>query len=133
PGGRLVGDDELGMERERARDPDPAGLPARELIRILAGQLGRQPDHLEELGDAVAGGRRDLVDLVGLGEESGDALARREARVRVLEDDLDLPAELPERTAAHAPDVLAGEEDLAARRRHEPQDGLAERRLARAR
>ena len=58
-GRRLVGDEELGLERERARDADAARLTARELVRVLAGQLGRELDHLQQLAHA------DLVRRAG--------------------------------------------------------------------
>ena len=48
PGGRLVGDDQPGLQRERAGDADPARLAARELVRIAVEEVGAQPDHREQ-------------------------------------------------------------------------------------
>ena len=49
---RLVGDDELGLDRERAGDADPLPLAAAELVRAPVGELGREADALEQVGDA---------------------------------------------------------------------------------
>ena len=45
----LVADDEVGVERERAREPDALALAARELVRVARRRVGRKPDDLEEL------------------------------------------------------------------------------------
>ena len=45
---RLVGDDEVGPERERAGDADALALAARELVRIAARRRGRQADLVEQ-------------------------------------------------------------------------------------
>jgi hypothetical protein len=46
--GRLVADEELGLERERARDRDALALPARELVRIARAVGRREPDLVEQ-------------------------------------------------------------------------------------
>ena len=46
---RLVGDDQLRVERERAREADPLALAARELVRVELGRLRREPDLVEQL------------------------------------------------------------------------------------
>src|SRR3954453_8098557 len=43
-----VGDQDLGLERERARDRDALALPARELPRVGVERAGRQPDEVEQ-------------------------------------------------------------------------------------
>ena len=48
---RLVGDDELRLQHERAREPDPLPLAAAELVRVAVGRLGRHADALEHLVD----------------------------------------------------------------------------------
>ena len=53
-GDRLVGDDELGLERQRAGDGDALALAAGELVRVALRVLGREADLGEELGDALA-------------------------------------------------------------------------------
>ena len=57
-GDRLVRDDEVGVERERAGEPDPLALAAGELVRIAARGVGRQADDLEQLADALVASRR---------------------------------------------------------------------------
>jgi hypothetical protein len=49
--------------------------------------------------------------------------------VRVLEDDLHLPPQLPQLVVVEAGDVVAVEADRAARRLDKPQERPAERRL----
>ena len=50
---RLVADDQLGLDRERARDADALALAAGELVRIAAHVIGLQADGLEQLDDAL--------------------------------------------------------------------------------
>ena len=54
---RLVGDDELRAQRERAGDPDPLALAAGELVRVAARVLGRQPDELRAARAPAPGSR----------------------------------------------------------------------------
>ena len=49
---RLVGDDQLRLQREGAGDPDPLPLPAGELVRVAVVVLGAEADALEQLLDA---------------------------------------------------------------------------------
>ena len=46
---RLVADDQLRLERERARDADPLALAAGELVRVAVVVLRAQPDAGEQL------------------------------------------------------------------------------------
>ena len=48
-GDRLVADDQLRRERERARDADALPLAARELVRVAVEVLGAQADRLEQV------------------------------------------------------------------------------------
>ena len=41
-GHRLVADEEVGVQRERAREADPLPLAAGELVRVARGRIGRQ-------------------------------------------------------------------------------------------
>ena len=63
---RLVGEHDLRLDRERARDGDPLSLAARELILVLGGDvLGRhEADGAQELVDALfdLGAANDAVD-----------------------------------------------------------------------
>ena len=46
---RLVADDQLRLDRERARDADALALAAGELVRIAAHVIGLQADGLQQL------------------------------------------------------------------------------------
>ena len=50
---RLVGDQQLGLERDRAGDADPLALAAGELVRIAVVVLGVEPDAIHQLLDAA--------------------------------------------------------------------------------
>ena len=49
---RLVGDQQLRVERERERDADALAHAAGELVRIVVLAAGIEPDHAEQLVDA---------------------------------------------------------------------------------
>src|SRR5215468_4104658 len=52
-GDRLVADDELGFDRERACDADALTLTARELVRMAAHVIRLQADGLEQMHDTL--------------------------------------------------------------------------------
>src|ERR1019366_3329659 len=52
-GDRLVGDDQLRLQRQRARDPDPLTLTAGELVRVAVVVLGVQADPVHQLLHAL--------------------------------------------------------------------------------
>ena len=54
---RLVADDEVRVERERAGDADALALAARELVRVARGGVGRQADDLEQLAHLAPSSR----------------------------------------------------------------------------
>ena len=130
----LVEDDELGLERERAGDPDALALPAGELVREAAEVLALQADAVQQLGRA----RRDLrlVDAVQRerrADDLADPLARVQRRERVLEDHLHLAPDGLELRAAGLRDVGAAEADRAAGRVEQAHERARQRRLAAAR
>ena len=134
-GDRLVGDDQLGLQRERAGDADALALAARELVRIIAHLRPAQSDALEQRGHA-----RGPVAAAGdavHAQRLADDVARRHARIergeRVLEDDLHPPPVGAQLDLAEPRDVLAVERDAAGGRLDQPQHGAAHRRLAAAR
>ena len=104
---RLVGEDDLRLDRERARDRDALALAARELVRILRRDLvGRdEPDALEQLVDAL---RRRASRGTTLWMRSGRSmwwrigLDRVQRAERVLEDDLHLRAVVQDVAAGRA-------------------------------
>ena len=104
---RLVADDQLRLERERARDPDPLALAAGELVRVAVDVLGREADAGEQLADAALHVLLGAVDRERLADDLADALARVQRRVRVLEDDLHLLAQRPQPALRQLGDVDA--------------------------
>ena len=128
---RLVGDQEVGVARERHRDHHPLAHAARELMRVVVDPLLRvgDPDGAEELGRPVVGLRLGaalvLADL--LGDLPTDPVDRVERGHRVLEDHRDLcAADLPHRVLADLHQVAALVDDLALEHRvrvdDEPHD-----------
>ena len=69
-GDRLVGDDQLRLQRERAGDADPLALAAGELVRVAVVVLGVQADAVHQLLHA-------LLALAGTGFEAVDDEAGR--------------------------------------------------------
>ncbi len=74
---RLVAEDELGVDGERAGNADALALPTGELVREAVVVLGVEADDLEELLHAalLLGRRPDPVDLERLADDVADALA----------------------------------------------------------
>ena len=95
-GGRLVGDQHVGAQRQRDRDHDALALAARELVRVVvrAPARLRDADPLEQRhGARPRRARRGLaVGAQGLGDLPADAVDRVQMRERVLEDHRDLAA-----------------------------------------
>ena len=89
----LVGDQQLGLRREAARDRDPLALAAGELAREAARERRREADEVEQLATfAVASSRSgDAVHAQRLGDRRAHRHARVQRRERILEDDLDPP------------------------------------------
>ena len=52
-GDRLVADDQLGLQRQRAGDADALALAAGELVRVIVHLRLAQAHALEQLGDAL--------------------------------------------------------------------------------
>ncbi len=130
-GGGLVQDEDARLDGERARDRDPLGLPARELVRKAAREAGRERDHLKQLGDAVRAARAvaERVHLQHLAERPPHGEARVERGEGILEDELDAPRERPPLPVRARDDRLAGDLDRPGGRRLEPDEQPRERRL----
>src|SRR5512133_165652 len=128
----LVGDDEVGVDRERAGDPDPLALTARELVRKARAGVGREPDGLQQLANPPrhVAPSRQAVDLHRLTDDPSDAVPRVQRRERVLEDHLHPAAKSPDGSLAPLSDVLAIEEDSASGRLVEAQDRAADGRFS---
>src|ERR1700730_3668421 len=107
---RLIADDELRTHSERPGYAYALALATREFVRVTPQMLGRQTRGLEQLhhplfeGFATGG---EVLDDQRLANDRADRPSRIERRVRILEDDLHLPAKRPERPFVHCRDVLA--------------------------
>ena len=131
-GGRLVRDDELGRECQRAGDADAAGLAAGKLMRIAAGEIRGQADESQQ--PARLGVETLALDPVN-GERFGDQRLHREPRAQaghwILEHHGHLAAIAGNRSPALEQRLPAVEANAAGLHRHEADDGAAERALAR--
>ena len=126
--GRLVGEDDHGSLRDRARDRHPLALPAGHLLRPVLESMP-EPDALERE-------RRRLASLprrgAGVEHPAGDVLDRRHRvlKVKALEHEPDLvrpqPGELGVRGVDH---VVAGDLDGALGRALERAEHGQHRRL----
>ncbi len=131
---RLIADDQLGIERQRAGDADPLALAAGEFVRIGVHRLGPEAGAFEQRGDALAalGRRADVVHDQRLAHD----LARRHARVQrgvgILVDHLHAPPVGQHGLGSEAGDVLAAHLDGAVGRLEQLQERAADRRLAAA-
>ena len=141
---RLVGDQEVGVARERHRDHHPLAHAARELVRVVVDPLLRvgDADGAEQLDRPVAGLRLGaaLVRADLLGDLPADPVDRVERGHRVLEDHRDLcAADLAHRVLAELHQVAALVDHLALEHRvrvddqphdRHHRDALAGARLA---
>jgi hypothetical protein len=126
---RLVGDDQLGFQRQRAGDPDPLPLPAGELVRIPVVVLWRKSDPLEQFLDLFAdvATRRDAVQPHRVADDLTHPLARVKRRLWVLEDHLHLPSQRPQGAMAEADQLPPLEANRALRGLEQLQDRPAKR------
>src|SRR4051812_20140844 len=97
-GDGLVRDDDLGLERERARNTNALALAAGEFMRIAFERAGIEADHLEKIASAVErhfriGAGRDRA----VGDDMTNLAPRIERSERILEDHLDAMALIPQR------------------------------------
>ena len=88
---RLVGDQQPGVDRQRAGDRHPLALAARELVRVALDAPAAQPDALEQVGrEALLIALLDQPVHQGrFGDGGADSQPRVERGVRVLVDHLD--------------------------------------------
>src|SRR5260370_3117119 len=115
----LGADDELGIERERARDSDPLALAARHLVRIAIGKVRIEAADREQLAHPRRAARRiglDGVYLHRLGGDVADLHARIERAVWCLEGGLDAAPPRQELLVLELGEVDAVIDNLARRR-----------------
>ena len=126
--GRLVGDQDLGLVDQRARDGDPLLLSSRELAGE-ARHAVREPDAAQRLErDAFLPAVIESQDARQEGDVLEDRLPLDEAEV--LEDHADRPAEERDLAARNQGDVPSVDQDLAGTRHVFAEDQLEQSRLA---
>ena len=127
----------VGLARERAGDRNPLPLAARELVRVLVAIGGGEADLRQQRVDARANGApaaHEPLRADRLGDDVDDAPARIEARIRILEDHLQLAAQrLVAPAGRECGDVRAVVTDRARREAIEAHDQTRHRRFAAAR
>ena len=133
-GDRLIGDDELGLDGQRACDGNALALAAGKLVRIFAHEPRRQTDFFHQRADRPGQvGLGDFaVDLNRLGERGVNGHARVERGVRVLKNHLEIGTCGAQFLAAHVGEGSAAESDGAGGRLDELQDGAAQSGFAAA-
>ena len=126
-GDRLVGDDQLGPQRQGAGDPDALPLAAGELVRVPVVVLGIEADELEQFLHAAPdpAGRRDLLQPEWRTHDGAHGVPGIERRVGVLEDHLDLAAQRTHLALPQVGDVAAVNHDPAAGRLVQPDQQAA--------
>ena len=126
---RFVGDDQLRLERQRARDADALALAAGELVREALRHLGLKADAPQEVRHLVArlGASGELMHEQRFGDRRADAEARVEAGEGVLEDHLRAASHVAQRALPEIEHVLAVDDDGAALGFDQPHDGAAGR------
>ena len=129
---RLVGDDQPGVQCQRARDAQPLALPAGELERIALERVTAQAHLLQQRHDTalLVRGIGHTVVLQRLGDDLADAHARVERRIRILEHHLRLAPMLAHALVVQVRDLGVAEPDAAAGGLEQAQHGLAHRGLA---
>src|SRR5690606_17535289 len=128
PGEGLVEEQEVGVDREAARDLEPPALAARERVGAVVGEVGDV-----ELGEEVVGpllllAPRERLEL----EDRHEVVPDRHAaeRARLLRQVAQPEARAP--VHGQARDVLTAQPDRACVGPHEPHDHVEARRLPRA-
>ena len=131
---RLVRDEHLRVQRQRAGDADALALAAGELVGVAVVVLGVEAHDLQQLLDArehlVL--RDDLVHLEGRTHDRADRVTRVQRGVGVLEDHLHVAAQRLHLLVGELGQVVALEHHRAAGRLVEPGDQATGRRLAAA-
>src|SRR5712692_9216544 len=91
---RLVGNHQLGLDDQCARDADPLALAAGELMRIAADRFRRQSDQVQHLPDPTVAipSRGKSVSAESFGDDVVDRHPRIERTHRVLKNDLHVSA-----------------------------------------
>ena len=127
-GGRLVEEENLRFQDQRAGDGDALALAARELVRVAVAEARPQADRVEHVADALPRAV-EALDRQRLGELGHDGLARVEGSVGILKHHLDPAVEVAPALARHR---LARQPDHAVIGGVEPGKRAQDRRFAAA-
>ncbi len=134
-GDRLVADDHVRFEDQRAGDADALALAAGELVRVAGEGVGGQADLVQDRLDLLPALLLVLADAVGdhaLGQDRLDVLPGVQRTQRVLEDHLQPAADAAQFLAGQLGQVRAVEDDGPLGDVHQPQHGPPEGGLAAA-
>ena len=116
-GHRLVADDELGLQGQRPGDAHPLAAAAVQLVGIGVEQPGGEAHHVHQPGNLLIQ-LRTALGLCVNPQRFPDDLPNGHPGVqggeRVLEDDLQILAQVVKLLLIHLADVLSVEQDLAA-------------------
>ena len=90
--GRLVRDEQVGADGQRAGEGDPLALSAGEFVRMPVGVLGAQPDLGEEFADPAGDGvlGHEPVQPERFGDDPADGHPGVEGGRGVLEDEVEV-------------------------------------------
>ncbi|MPM33936.1 hypothetical protein SDC9_80517 [bioreactor metagenome] len=96
-GNRLVANDELGVDRQRAGNADSLALTAGELVGIAAGVLTVEADQIQKLRNALRAFTLRFAEMVNVERFANDIRNRHagiQRRIRILKYDLHVLAVL---------------------------------------
>jgi hypothetical protein len=134
-GHRLVGDDQLGPQRQGAGDPDALPLATGELVRVAVVVLGAEAHQLEQLlhGALDPARRLDVLQPERRAHDRAHGVPRVERGVGILEDHLDLAPQRAHLARPQVRDVMSLDHDLTAGRLVQPGQQAPGRGLAASR
>src|SRR5260370_24241432 len=99
-GDRLVGNDEVWFERDRARDSNSLPLATGQLMREMASEAAAESNKIQGLGDtSVALLALNAMGNEGLGDDLGHSGSWVQRTIRILEHPLHESARLSQRLA----------------------------------
>ena len=133
---RLVGDDQVGPERQRRGDRHPLALAARELVRAASRRgaaTARRSRAARPPARSRSAARADAERVERLAHRAGHRPARVERAVGVLEDRLHAAAEARAGPSGGRRRRPPSNRTVPAVGAHQPEQAPAERRLPRAR
>src|SRR5260221_8798525 len=131
----LITKDQVRLGGQRSRQIDPLLLPSRQLCAAALGDVGRQPDAIEQLCDSLAarGFAQSVIELERSAENARHRVRRIQGGVRVLEHDLYPPQLLSSALFEAGCQRYTIEQYRAARGCEKTGNHSRERGLARAR